>query len=73
MLPVAFINSLLRYSLSELTLRFRTRLTKYLYNLYMRGYVHSTVFELLFIFSPTGLCSIVLATWITAFPMLINY
>lgn len=39
MLPVAFINSLLRYSLSELTLRFRTRLTKYLYNLYMRGYV----------------------------------
>lgn len=39
MLPIAFINSLLRYSLSELTLRFRTRLTKYLYNLYMRGYV----------------------------------
>eukprot|EP00026_Physarum_polycephalum_P004379 Phypoly_transcript_04397.p1 GENE.Phypoly_transcript_04397~~Phypoly_transcript_04397.p1 ORF type:complete len:659 (+),score=90.82 Phypoly_transcript_04397:98-2074(+) len=39
MLPIAFINSLLRYSLSELTLRFRTRLTKYLYNLYMRGFV----------------------------------
>lgn len=37
MVPVALVNSLLRYSLSELALRFRTRLTKYLYSLYMKG------------------------------------
>jgi ATP-binding cassette subfamily D (ALD) protein 3 len=40
MVPVALVNSLLRYSLSELALRFRTRLTKYLYALYMKGFVY---------------------------------
>jgi len=40
MVPVALVNSLLRYSLSELALRFRTRMTKYLYSLYMKGFVY---------------------------------
>eukprot|EP01112_Ceratiomyxa_fruticulosa_P016659 TRINITY_DN5070_c0_g1_i1.p1 TRINITY_DN5070_c0_g1~~TRINITY_DN5070_c0_g1_i1.p1 ORF type:complete len:656 (+),score=61.24 TRINITY_DN5070_c0_g1_i1:1521-3488(+) len=39
MIPVSLVNSLLRYSLSELALRFRTRLTNHLYNDYMKGFV----------------------------------
>ncbi|KAG7378051.1 ATP-binding cassette sub- D member 3 [Phytophthora pseudosyringae] len=40
MLPMACVNCLLKYSRSELRLRFRTRLTKHLYAQYLAGFVY---------------------------------
>lgn len=40
MLPISLVNSLLKYSLWELHLRFRTRLTNYLYKEYLQGYTY---------------------------------
>ncbi|OWZ14467.1 ABC transporter [Phytophthora megakarya] len=46
MLPMSCVNCLLKYSQSELSLRFRTRLTKYLYDQYLKGFVYYKVANL---------------------------
>ncbi|GLD94721.1 hypothetical protein PINS_up003345 [Pythium insidiosum] len=46
MLPVACVNSLLKYGQTELTLRFRDRLTRHLYDLYLKGFVYYKVSNL---------------------------
>lgn len=40
MLPISLVNSLLKYSLNEMSLRFRTRITNYLYREYMNGFTY---------------------------------
>ena len=40
MIPIAFVNNLLKYGLTELALCFRTRLTAYLYVRYLRGFTY---------------------------------
>lgn len=40
MLPISIVNAMLRYSLSELHLRFRTRLTQHLYKSYLKGFTY---------------------------------
>ncbi|KAJ0405239.1 hypothetical protein P43SY_006924 [Pythium insidiosum] len=46
MLPVACVNSLLKYGQTELTLRFRDRLTRHLYDLYLKGFIYYKVSNL---------------------------
>jgi len=46
MLPISFVNSLLRYGLNELALRFRVRLTDHLYSKYLRGYTYYRISNL---------------------------
>ncbi|KAK1935370.1 ATP-binding cassette sub-family D member 3 [Phytophthora citrophthora] len=43
MLPMSCINCLLKYSQSELRLRFRTRLSQHLYEKYLKGFVYYKV------------------------------
>ncbi|KAL3659407.1 hypothetical protein V7S43_015678 [Phytophthora oleae] len=43
MVPMSCVNCLLKYSQSELRLRFRTRLSKHLYNQYLKGFVYYKV------------------------------
>eukprot|EP01087_Luapelamoeba_hula_P004424 TRINITY_DN1436_c0_g1_i1.p1 TRINITY_DN1436_c0_g1~~TRINITY_DN1436_c0_g1_i1.p1 ORF type:complete len:668 (-),score=128.73 TRINITY_DN1436_c0_g1_i1:83-2086(-) len=45
-IPIAGINNLLKYGLSELALRFRTRLTHHLYQEYLRGFTFYKVSNL---------------------------
>jgi len=40
MIPIAFVNNLLKYGLQELALCFRTRLTSHLYSKYLRGFTY---------------------------------
>jgi ATP-binding cassette subfamily D (ALD) protein 3 len=40
MLPISVVNSLLKYSLNELHLRFRTRLTNHLFKEYLAGFTY---------------------------------
>jgi ATP-binding cassette subfamily D (ALD) protein 3 len=40
MLPMSCVNCLLKYGQTELTLRFRTRLTTHLYDQYLKGFVY---------------------------------
>jgi ATP-binding cassette subfamily D (ALD) protein 3 len=37
---IALVNNLLKYSIGEVKLRFRTRLTKYLYDQYLKGFTY---------------------------------
>eukprot|EP00052_Salpingoeca_macrocollata_P009016 m.71102 g.71102 ORF g.71102 m.71102 type:complete len:667 (-) comp16886_c0_seq2:33-2033(-) len=46
MLPLAMVNNLLKFGLSELTLRFRERLTRYLYAKYLNGYTYYKICNL---------------------------
>eukprot|EP01121_Diplochlamys_sp_Union-15-3_P006172 TRINITY_DN1667_c0_g2_i1.p1 TRINITY_DN1667_c0_g2~~TRINITY_DN1667_c0_g2_i1.p1 ORF type:complete len:656 (-),score=65.85 TRINITY_DN1667_c0_g2_i1:33-2000(-) len=46
MVPIACINNILKYGLSELHLRFRTRLTTHLYKKYLQGYTYYQVSNL---------------------------
>ena len=46
MLPISIVNALLRYSLSELHLRFRERLSKFLYTQYMTGFTYYKISNL---------------------------
>ncbi|CAI5742636.1 unnamed protein product [Peronospora destructor] len=43
MLPMSCVNSLLKYGHTELSLRFRTRLTRHLYEQYVKGFVYYKV------------------------------
>jgi ATP-binding cassette subfamily D (ALD) protein 3 len=40
MLPISVVNSILKYSLQEVALRFRTRLTQHLYENYLKGFTY---------------------------------
>ncbi|EKX51950.1 hypothetical protein GUITHDRAFT_84943 [Guillardia theta CCMP2712] len=40
MLPIAFVNNLLKYGLNEIALSFRTRLTQHLYKEYLSGFTY---------------------------------
>jgi len=40
MLPISIVNSVLKYSLQEVALRCRTRLTNYLYQKYLKGFTY---------------------------------
>ena len=40
MLPISVINQLLKYSLQEMALRFRVRLSEHLYGKYMQGFTY---------------------------------
>ncbi|KAL7684697.1 putative ATP-binding cassette subfamily C member 9, AAA+ ATPase domain-containing protein [Plasmopara halstedii] len=46
MLPMSCVNSLLKYGHTELSLRFRTRLTRHLYEQYVKGFVYYKVSNL---------------------------
>ncbi|TMW58859.1 hypothetical protein Poli38472_007004 [Pythium oligandrum] len=46
MLPVSCVNCLLKYGQTELTLRFRNRLTRHLYDLYLKGFIYYKVSNL---------------------------
>ncbi|KAG6616583.1 ATP-binding Cassette (ABC) Superfamily [Phytophthora cinnamomi] len=46
MLPMSCVNCLLKYGQSELSLRFRARLTKHLYDQYLKGFVYYKVANL---------------------------
>lgn len=46
MLPVSCVNCLLKYGHTELTLRFRNRLTKHLYAHYLKGFIYYKVSNL---------------------------
>jgi ATP-binding cassette, subfamily D (ALD), member 3 len=46
MLPVSCVNCLLKYGQTELTLRFRARLTHHLYELYLKGFTYYKVSNL---------------------------
>ncbi|CAI5733486.1 unnamed protein product [Hyaloperonospora brassicae] len=46
MLPMSCVNSLLKYGHTELSLRFRTRLTRHLYEQYVKGFVYYRVSNL---------------------------
>lgn len=46
MLPVSCVNCLLKYGHTELTLRFRNRLTKHLYTHYLKGFIYYKVSNL---------------------------
>lgn len=46
MLPMSCVNSLLKYGHTELSLRFRTRLTRHLYAQYIKGFVYYKVSNL---------------------------
>ncbi|RLN95874.1 hypothetical protein BBJ28_00006411, partial [Nothophytophthora sp. Chile5] len=46
MLPMSCVNSMLKYGHTELSLRFRTRLTKHLYAQYVKGFVYYKVSNL---------------------------
>jgi ATP-binding cassette subfamily D (ALD) protein 3 len=46
MLPMSCVNALLKYGHTELSLRFRTRLTRHLYEQYVKGFVYYKVSNL---------------------------
>lgn len=46
MLPISCVNCLLKYGHTELTLRFRNRLTKHLYKHYLKGFIYYKVSNL---------------------------
>uniref|UniRef100_K3WXJ7 ABC transporter domain-containing protein n=1 Tax=Globisporangium ultimum (strain ATCC 200006 / CBS 805.95 / DAOM BR144) TaxID=431595 RepID=K3WXJ7_GLOUD len=46
MLPMSCVNCLLKYGHTELTLRFRNRLTKHLYKHYLKGFIYYKVSNL---------------------------
>jgi ATP-binding cassette, subfamily D (ALD), member 3 len=46
MLPIACVNCLLKYGLQEMSLRFRTRLTAFLYGKYLKGFTYYKISNL---------------------------
>lgn len=46
MLPISVVNQLLKYSLDEMHLRFRTRLTNHMYKNYLKGYTYYRISNL---------------------------
>lgn len=46
MVPIALVNNLLKYGLTELSLRFRTRLTKHLFKQYLKGFTYYKITNL---------------------------
>jgi len=46
MLPIACVNCFLKYGLQEMALRFRTRLTKHLYEQYLKGFTYYKISNL---------------------------
>lgn len=46
MLPISLVNALLKYSLNEMSLRFRTRLTNHLFEEYLKGFTYYKISNL---------------------------
>jgi len=46
LIPIAFVNNLLKYGLWQMGLSFRTRLTKYLFNKYLTGFTYYKISNL---------------------------